>query len=295
MSAKNYTYIYSVAQGISWWDTKIVVFSDTQVPNLFEERRPKRQNLLETETHISLIIPFSCPALYHSSFRAIDARASCQITSNFLTSTMVIMVKTFIMVVKVVIVYRRTDLTFKLDFSGNFCRAVFAILVMFTFKTSKWWMAFQKSHWLPTCQKLLDNFENFRILWGAPYPSFWHNINEITIGAGKRKVKTLLSNECGVKSERLVIYCFLLPSDVSTRVPISGCRFSYHSHFSRHSQTTIVPLATRGASFSQKKLHTLLEDDAGENSPPSSYPLPVFNEGCTFYQPRGKVNRAISR
>ena len=119
MSAKNYTYIYSVAQGISWWDTKIVVFSDTQVPNLFEERRPKRQNLLETETHISLIIPFSCPALYHSSFRAIDARASCQITSNFLTSTMVIMVKTFIMVVKVVIVYRRTDLTFKLDFPGN--------------------------------------------------------------------------------------------------------------------------------------------------------------------------------
>ena len=113
------------------------------------------------------------------------------------------------------------------------------------------------TNWLPTCQKLLDNFENFRILWGAPYPSFWHNINEITIGAGKRKVKTL-SNECGVKSERLVvIYCFLLPSDVSTRVPISGCRFSYHSHFSRHSQTTIVPLATRGAIFSQKKHSTL--------------------------------------
>ena len=149
------------------------------------------------------------------------------------------------------------------------------------------------TNWLSTCQKLLDNFENFRILWGAPYPSFWHNINEITIGAGKRKVKTL-SNECGVKSERLAIYCFLLPSDVSTRVPISGCRFSYHSHFSRHSQTTIVPLATRGAIFSQKTLHTLLEDDTGENSPPSSYCVPVFNEGCTFYQPRGKVNRAIS-
>merc|ERR1712211_126195 len=41
--------------------------------------------------------------------------------------------------------------------------------------------------------------------------------------------------------------------------------------------------------LAKKNLHTLLEDAAGENSPPSSYPLPVFNEGCTFYQPRGKV------
>ena len=44
----------------------------------------------------------------------------------------------------------------------------------------------------------------------------------------------------------------------------------------------------------KRTLHTLLEDDTGENSPPSSYCVPVFNEGCTFYQPRGKVNRAIS-
>ena len=106
-----------------------------------------------------------------------------------------------------------------------------------------------KSFWITL--KTLEFYEELHIR------HFCHNINEITIGAGKRKVKTL-SNECGVKSERLVvIYCFLLPSDVSTRVPISGCRFSYHSHFSRHSQTTIVPLATRGAFFSQKKHSTL--------------------------------------
>ena len=106
-----------------------------------------------------------------------------------------------------------------------------------------------KSFWITL--KTLEFYEELHIR------HFCHNINEITIGAGKRKVKTL-SNECGVKSERLVaIYCFLLPSDVSTRVPISGCRFSYHSHFSRHSQTTIVPLATRGAIFSQKKHSTL--------------------------------------
>ena len=171
-----------------------------------------------------------------------------------------------VVMVMIIIVYRRTDLTFKLDFSSNFCRAAFAILAMFSFETSKWWMTspnFQKSHCFFLLQATQIDCQPVKSFWitlktlefyeELHIRHFCHNINEITIGAGKRKVKTL-SNECGVKSERLVVnYCFLLPSDVSTRVPISGCRFSYHSHFSRHSQTTIVPLATRGASFTQKK------------------------------------------
>ena len=141
----------------------------------------------------------------------------------------------------------------------------FAVLAMFTFKTSKWWMTppnFQKSHCFFLLQATQIDCQPVKSFWitlktlefyeELHIRHFCHNINEITIGAGKRKVKSL-GNECRVKSERLVaIYCFLLPSDVSTRVPISGCRFSYHSHFSRHSQTTIVPLATRGAIFSQK-------------------------------------------
>ena len=51
------------------------------------------------------------------------------------------------------------------------------------------------------------------------------------------------------------LYCFLAPSDVSTWVPISACRLSYHSHFSRHSHTTIIPLDARGgAIFTPEKL-----------------------------------------